>query len=738
MVGFARRQTFLQARRARVLDLLVGLLCCVCFVCLAARPSLARAEQPCEDAWVAQAIEETGVAMEIVGCPDNLVIVRLQPRDAPTMDVEIANAPEGGFRRVGPLRVSPIISAIYAELPAGQRRDFEALLTWLEGNYASLGLGLGPPPSELKTHRLESLGSRQSSAVARAPFELRWLLLAPLGLLLMLAARRREGARGWTRPRSRDAGAVFVIACAARSVLGFWGPLHANGMGPDWIQLTTGGAGVSLGNYGPGYPELLLPVVEWARAGLSFAPDYALFTVNVLLSGAAAALVYQLARRAGLAREPALLAGGLMALDPVQVRNAATEGYFTVIILFTLFASLAVQRAGQAWARRDGALARPTLVIALWLAAAGLLAAQAARVHPIAWIPVALTPFAGFLIGGDGDGAPGLFRRVGFVTIAGVAVGGIVLLTSYGEIELVRASVIGAKESGGSVGQFLRPQDLVAAGVFPLICVAALVASRGASSARRMLIVVGLVHLACVMMTRTNYGQSIFWRASYDRLFAPMIALGLASLWPVAREPVVDQRAGDGAGSGEEGAAAAAEAANAESPPVRARVYVAVVGALALMSALYGPSMLTRTTEQLEYRALRQQLSSFPAPCTVVYVGAVGASRNVTLPDLDLTRPQRFQGLAYRIRDKLPNQSIPALHGCLLYARSSLCSSAEGRALCEEVERRLPLAEPMMSLELPARPSHVSFPYDQDRVDIALYLVSTSVGADRPPPAAAQ
>ena len=39
------------------------------------------------------------------------------------------------------------------------------------------------------------------------------------------------------------------------------------------------------------------------------------------------------------------------------------------------------------------------------------------------------------------------------------------------------------------------------------------------------------------------------------------------------------------------------------------------------------------------------------------------------------------------------------------------------------------LQEPLMSLELPARPSHVSFPYDQDRVDIALYLVATDIGA---------
>ena len=56
------------------------------------------------------------------------------------------------------------------------------------------------------------------------------------------------------------------------------------------------------------------------------------------------------------------------------------------------------------------------------------------------------------------------------------------------------------------------------------------------------------------------------------------------------------------------------------------------------------------------------------------------------------------------------------------YYRSSLCSTDEGRPVCDAIERAHAL-ELVVRHELPARPSMIGMRYDRDVVTVALYRV---------------
>ena len=59
---------------------------------------------------------------------------------------------------------------------------------------------------------------------------------------------------------------------------------------------------------------------------------------------------------------------------------------------------------------------------------------------------------------------------------------------------------------------------------------------------------------------------------------------------------------------------------------------------------------------------------------------------------------------------------------CVYYVHTSLCSSAEGRPVCDAVERRLGLVH-IARASFPARPSNEGLPYDRDPVETVLERV---------------
>ena len=68
-------------------------------------------------------------------------------------------------------------------------------------------------------------------------------------------------------------------------------------------------------------------------------------------------------------------------------------------------------------------------------------------------------------------------------------------------------------------------------------------------------------------------------------------------------------------------------------------------------------------------------------------------------------------------------RDVAASADCLVYVRSSLCTSVEGRAPCDSAERELAL-ERVASREFAAIPSDVDLPYDRSPVEVVVFRAS--------------
>jgi len=481
-----------------------------------------------------------------------------------------------------------------------------------------------------------------------------------IGLLALWLAG--TGRRIGPRPSRRIALSVFALGLALRLVFGLWGPLHVNGQGALWVSGTLRSALLSL--YGPGYHEL------FAWVGLFARPDHALFVANAILGALVPVLVYRLAETLDMRRAGALFAALVLCFDPVSVRIAASESYLPGSSCLVLLAGLGVALAVRNEAH--GARSR-----AFWaLLAAGLFAAQATRTHPVSWLPLALTPLIAF------GSSHALRKRLKMVLAATLSVGGASLLLSG---DVLMAGLAVARQHGGHA----EPMG-IGVGSWPLLVLAAtaLLLRRRAKPAA--LVLLAFASVVADLATRRVYGQSAVWMASFDRLYLPGIALGVSAYWPRPwrRLPIVA---------------------------------VAAAGA-ALWLGRDVPRLFEPTTEQLEYDFLATEFAHSPPGCWVAGVRRAG-QRVLSLPAYAVPRPATGE----RGRD-LPAEGAGQLDSlvvrtpCLLYVHDSLCQSAEGGALCREVEAGARL-ERIGGVDLPARPSYDLLPYDAERVRVEVYRV---------------
>lgn len=489
----------------------------------------------------------------------------------------------------------------------------------------------------------------------------------PAALLLCLGARRGLAAG---REARLLALAITALALVLRAGLGPWGPLHVNGYGPRFVD----GAArhpAAIAGYGPGYVELYGPITALAPAN----PDWAVFTVNAILSALVPLLAFVLGCLARIPRRAAAAAALLLAVDPVALRSATTEAYFSPIILFCVASAVALllavreidaERAWRAAAR---------------LAAGGLLLVEAARIHPSAWVPVATVPL---IVLADPSRSARARARGFFAGL--LMVGGLMLATSGDALLDVFANVRAGTLIQPSAPLSWRPLALAsgAAVVYALL------------TRRPWLALAAFAALAGILTTRHVYGQSWIWQQAYDRLFYTV--------------PVV---------------AAAALAA----PVLRHR---GLAGLLAVAVALVWvrfalPVVQERTTDHLEYRWLRGVLRDVPPECRVTHLAWV-ANRSVEIPAY--VRPPSAPTVEMHEREPHTIEAGLAPAPCLYYVRTSVCESADGRRPCDALERRLEL-QVVERASFPARPSSVMLSYDRDPVDSFVARVKRVDGAPR-------
>ncbi|MGH7788314.1 MAG: hypothetical protein ACRERC_15705, partial [Candidatus Binatia bacterium] len=454
--------------------------------------------------------------------------------------------------------------------------------------------------------------------------------------------------------------AITAAAFAARLVCGVWGPIHANGQGPLWIRGALEPA--ALAAYGPGYFELF----GWvARAGAH--PDRAIFLANAALAGLAPALLYGTARAVGVAHPGALAVGLVLAADPVSLRTAASEGYFAPLGALLLGVQAALALSARALRRGD----RPAMLGAV--AAACLLAVSAARTHPVAYMPLAISPLLVLCGAVPSAGRQRLRLAAGVAAALATAV----LLTSGA----VLVDVVRQSPSRG---------DLLAnAGAPYAVLLVALLAA--AWSARRWarppgLPIFGVVSLVVMLATRDTLVASL-QKVAYQDFFLPGVLLGVAPMLPSRRARAV-------------GCAAAIVAA---------------------LLAWTWPALSHPTTDQLEYRFLQSALRQMPPECGLAAVTVVG-KRVWAIPGYLL--PWSPAPPARYLKLERPSDLTDAIvsNGCLLYVRSSLCSSDAARGLCESVERAV-AREPLAGASFPAVPSVGDLPYDRPQVDVVVFRV---------------
>ena len=518
-----------------------------------------------------------------------------------------------------------------------------------------------------------------------------WAGIAWVGPWLVagaICAAAAGGRLGGFRPQRRDVvivTALFVLGLALRLGLGIWGPFHVNGQGPHWVASAFWNPAL-LASYGPGYSETL----GWVARLFPRSPDSVIFGTNVVLAALVAPLTYALARGLSLEELPAVTIGAVVAVDPVWVRMAASEGYFSVLVVLTLgTAILSAQAQRQLVQRRK--LAGLALAVA-----AGLLAAQVARTHPVGWLPLALAllvPWAkaASLPGGEP-------RWCGAMAVTGVlAVVPVVL--SGGWILLSLEGVL-ASSVPGSYYSLAKAAGVPWLVVVPL----AVVLSAAAWWVRpKWVYALGAVALLGMVATRDNYWQSPLWRAAYDRLFLSLVLLAPAALIPPREWPVWRRIGGWSYG-------------------------LALAGAMVwagLVFAAYAPGVARLNTEQLEYRFLRAQIELIPGECQLAV--PLGANQSpLRIPDYASSDGRH---LPERTPTVVSSSDLAALAKggeCTYYVRISSCSRDVHAAICRGIEMSAHL-QPVAELELPARPSFLAQPYGGESVRIGVYRVDPEV-----------
>lgn len=592
-------------------------------------------------AWAGRCAERVGLDVRAARCPSQRLILGVGE-----LEVEVTRAGAApGLIEVNDFALSPIGEyPSWQQAPAGIRRAFDAAVDCVR-EIGDLPLGdVGPPEPRV--------------AGARA---LPWLLLLALLGLAILAVTAKPR---WRRSLELAglAGATFAFRMAVLPLALF----HQNGQGAMWIEYALHDH-AGLEGYGPGYRELFN-----LAAGASPAhADTAVIVAQAIAGALVPPLVWIIARRVGAHPVVCWAIAAVVAIDPTLGRLAHSESYFAPIVLLVTLACVALMEGAARWPLRSR-----------WswigLVTAGLLIAQAARVHPIGWLPAALVPFV-LLVHSRW---PGWRSALLHAAIATAAIAAVVMLTSAGAMLSVRYDQLGATR----VLAWIRPPS-----PWLLLLLAALGGSIYWLSSRRDAAVRGATVFAagCIVMVGFNLlrPEHPWVQHAALRIYVPVLAAGVAGM--IAALPA------------------------RRLTPVIAAAVIVVVGAG--HSAFRWSSLTRQSTDGLESSWVWSWRDELPDDARLSYLSRAG-DRVFGLP-IYTQSPRRHRGAMSA--DDLASTRLPA--GSYYY-RSSLCATPEGEAACRAVESAHTL-ELMRARTLPAIASIRWQPIAGD-VYIALYRVA--------------
>ena len=630
-------------------------------VLVATRTAAASEDEACGAsirAWAAACTAGGEGRVDAFRCPPGHAVLAVALAGRPPVFVD-ASARGQALRRIGGLGLSPVGEfAEFQDAPVAVREAFARVEACVERD----------PHLELEENPAGTSGRDGQSggrgAAVREGMRLPFLLLGAIALATLgLAPRSRPSAR-----TLRTMGLLFALSATTLALAyGIAGAsfFHQNGHGPNWI-------GHALGEpspYGPGYAE----TYGWLARLRPDDPEALVFALGAALAAACPAAAWVVARRTGASRALAWAVALALAVDPLLWRMAPTESYYVPCTALPMAAAALVLSAPtlRAWSPRS-------LLVA---GAAALLLAETARVHPVAWVAVAVVP----LVPIARRGSPR--RNLAHAGIALAVAAGVVAVAAAGAERGVLAGEMGERlqqwRRGG--GDELQTAVMVAAAV---ACVQ-LPWARGRALPRALLL--GIVAGASTLGTSLLQVDVDWLRAAHWHPFlGAFVAAGIGASLRIARTPA------------------------------RGRLLVPVVAAAALANLAVHVQWATRLpTDALELRLALAWRSRLAAGERLVAVGTAGVM-SLDLPVYAREAGSDLGTPLVRLEAAGAPPALTSFGDDVLYYRSSLCGTAAARAWCDALEATATL-EPLVVADLPARPSTHATTYDGPTVHVGLY-----------------
>ncbi len=618
-----------------------------------------------QNEWVSRCAATHGFDVHAYACPPGALIVRVA--SDPPMRFELSREADRGFVQAAGVAISPIGNfARWSDQPLPHRQALQHLTQCVETDPT-----LAVPQGQLTPHTAApTKAAPRHHADSRSDEHqqppLPWLLL---GACICIFFSQRSWPVHDRLPRREWMMAIglclaTMLVWVVRQPFGFF---HQNGHGGLWVEYALNGH-PGLAAYGPGYRELF----GWVANIRPEVADRVVFAAQLLLASLSPLSLWILARAVGLSLLPTATVAAFATFDPLWARLATSESYFTAILSLLLLAAAVLARCTH----KDFALRQA----GGWLGCigAGLLVAQAARIHPLAWIPAATVPAVVLA-------ARGSWRRTIFAT------------TLIAATVAVCAGPAIYNLLEGTLGQAWMPSLAFASGppvalAILIPCVTALVGfkrwqrHRGSSQAgvepRLLVLCALLLPLLVYIIGLTNFvrGDALWFRTAYVYLFVPaLVALTFRLV------------------SGQRGVAAV--------------LALAAIGATQLRAG----EITVFATDVVETNLVRQWRDTtelLPRDQPLYYLGRAGP-RGLVLPLY--ARP-----LVTRLAAKdLADTQIPA---GTLYYRSSLCATPDGRDPCRVFEHAHRLT-PLQHATLPNVASQPWLPYPNGPLEVMLFKV---------------
>jgi len=599
-------------------------------VLVATSSASARCGDPARN-WARSCGAEQQVEVTLTDCPSGVALLESRAPGGAALRVELSHNAKA-LARVGDVGISPVGEfADWAKEPETTRRAFDAVVACVRAR------GAGPLLDEVEV---------RATPVASRAFP--WLLV--IGVALLVVSRITRDTRRTlfvTGATVASVAAVFALRRWLVPTLFF----HQNGQAPLWIEFALRGDSAG---YGPGYGEIFRP---WVARALR--PDLRLILAQEVASAFVPACAFAIARGVGARPTVAVLCGVAVAFDPLAMRLARSESYFATIMTLLMLAAAAIA----------GPVRRVRFRFFVAALASGFLIAQAARVHPLAWIPSALVPLV--VLAGRGP----TLRNARHTALAALVVALVVAVTTLPAMRAVLVGDLGSRFLPSALALLRR-------GALPIAILLALsmasVALRSTRRVGRRVVIVMLVGFAAVLSNIVSIDTRMI-ASAYVHLFLPSALAGVVALAVL----------------------------------LPARVSSVVVAALFAAHFVHDRRVLIVPTDAAEQEWCMTWRDSLPRGANVVWVERAGL-RVLGLP------------LASSGVNALPIHADHEPHvpesGTRFYYRSSLCSTADGADLCARFEssHRLRLIERRRLPAIPSQPWHT---YPVDDIVVELFAI---------------